>query len=92
MKTVDITYRYEARDTPVRPGPLDSDAALLRLDDGNRAFAGILQGLTGDSSLVQRVVSVDARDLGLLPGTAEAPEQHPFAPFSVAQTLGCRSN
>jgi carbonic anhydrase len=84
MKTVDITYRYEARDTPVRPGPLDSDAALLRLDDGNRAFAAILDGLTGDSSLVQRVVSVDARDLGLLPGTAEAPEQRPFA-----AVLGC---
>jgi carbonic anhydrase len=84
MKTVDIVYRYEARDTPVRSGPLDSDAALLRLDDGNRAFAAILDGLTGDSNLVQRVVPVDARDLGLLPGTAEAPEQRPFA-----AVLGC---
>ena len=84
MKTVDITYRYETRDTPARPGPPDSDAALLRLNDGNRAFAAILEGLTGDSSLVQRVVSVDARDLGLLPGTAEAPEQRPFA-----AVLGC---
>ena len=84
MKTVDITYRYETRDTPARSGPLDSDAALLRLDDGNRAFAAILEGLTGGSSLVQRVVPVDARDLGLLPGTAEAPEQRPFA-----AVLGC---
>jgi carbonic anhydrase len=84
MKTVDITYRYEARDSPVRSRPLDSDAALLRLDDGNRAFAAILEGLRGDSSLVQRVVPVDARDLGLLPGTAEAPEQQPFAAI-----LGC---
>jgi len=84
MKTVDIIYRYEARDTPGRFGPPDSDAALLRLDDGNRAFAAVLEGLTGDSSLVQRVIPVDARDLGLLPGTAEAPEQHPFA-----AVLGC---
>jgi carbonic anhydrase len=54
------------------------------LNDGNRAFATILEGLMGDSSLVQRVVPVDARDLGLLPGTAEAPDQHPFAAI-----LGC---
>jgi carbonic anhydrase len=84
MKTIDITYRYEVRDTPVRSRPLDSDAALLRLNDGNRAFAAILEGLKGDGSLVQRVVPVDARDLGLLPGTAGAPEQYPFAAI-----LGC---
>jgi len=84
MTTVDITYRYEARDTPVRSGPPDSDAALLRLHDGNRAFAAILEGLAGNRNLVQRVVPVDARDLGLLQGAAEAPEQHPFAAI-----LGC---
>jgi carbonic anhydrase len=84
MKTIDITYRYEARDTPVRSRPLDSDAALLRLNDGNRAFAAILEGVKENSSLVQRVVPVDARDLGLLPGTAGAPEQYPFAAI-----LGC---
>jgi carbonic anhydrase len=84
MRTVDITYRYETRNAPVKTGPLNSDAALLRLHDGNRAFAAILEGLTGDGSLVQRVIPVDARDLGLLPRTAEAPEQHPFAAI-----LGC---
>ena len=84
MKTVDITYRYEARDTPVRSRPLDSDAALLRLDDGNRAFAAILEDLPEGRGLVQRVVPVDARDLGLLSGAAEAPEQRPFAAI-----LGC---
>ena len=84
MKTVDITYRYEARDTPARSRPLDSDAALLRLDDGNRAFAAILEGLPDDSGLVQRIVPVDASDLGLLSGPAEAPEQRPFAAI-----IGC---
>jgi carbonic anhydrase len=84
MKTVDIIYRYEARNAPVKSGPLDSDDALHRLHDGNRAFAAILDGLAGDSRLVQRIVPVDARDLGLLPGAAEAPEQHPFAAI-----LGC---
>jgi carbonic anhydrase len=91
MKTVDIIYRYEARDTPVRSEPLDSDAALLRLDDGNRAFAAILDGPTGDSGLVQRVVPVDARDLGLLPALRR--RSNVRSPrFSVARTLGCQSN
>ena len=39
MKTVDIIYRYEARDTSTRPLPSDSNAALLRLNDDNRDFA-----------------------------------------------------
>jgi carbonic anhydrase len=30
MKTVDVTYRHEARDTPVRCRPPHSDATLLR--------------------------------------------------------------
>jgi hypothetical protein len=38
MKTVDIIYRYDARDTPARSRPLDSETARLRLDEGNRAF------------------------------------------------------
>jgi carbonic anhydrase len=85
MKTVDITYRYEARATPATSRPLDSDAALLRLNGGNREFATILDGLAEEGSgLVQRVVPVDARDLGVLSGAAEAPEQRPFAAI-----LGC---
>ncbi|MFZ0108022.1 MAG: hypothetical protein WAL01_00755, partial [Pseudolabrys sp.] len=68
MKTVDITYRYGAEDTPARPRPLDSNAAHLRLNDGNRAFAGLLEGLTDENLRVQRIVFVDPGDLGLLPG------------------------
>ena len=84
MKTVDITYRYEAQDIPARPRPLDSDAALRRLNDGNRAFANLLERSSDDSAGVQQVISVDPRDLGLLPGGAGAPEQRPFAAI-----LGC---
>jgi carbonic anhydrase len=84
MKTVDITYRYETRRTPARPLPLDSDAALIRLDDGNRAFAALLDGLTDASSPAQCIVQVDPRDLGLLQGDAGAPRQRPFA-----VVLGC---
>jgi carbonic anhydrase len=84
MKTVDITYRYGAQDTPPRPRPLDSKDAHLRLNDGNRAFAGLLEGLTDESVGVQRVILVDPRDLGLLPGDAGLPKQRPFAAI-----LGC---
>ena len=45
MKTVDITYRYGAQGEPPRPRPPDSSAAHLRLNDGNRAFAALLEGL-----------------------------------------------
>ena len=84
MKTVEITYRYEARETPARPRPSDSDAALLRLDDGNRAFAALLDGLTDDDSPAPRIVPVDPRDLGLLTGESGAARQRPFA-----AVLGC---
>ena len=80
MKTVDITYRYETRDTPARPRPLDSSAALGRLNDGNRGFAALLEDPTNKH--VQRIISVDSRDLGL--GDANLPKQRPFAAI-----LGC---
>ena len=84
MKTVDITYRYEAQNTPARPRPLDSRAAHIRLNDGNQAFAALLEGLTTENVGVQRIILVDPRDLGLLPGDAELPKQRPFAAI-----LGC---
>lgn len=80
MKTVDITYRYEARDTPARPRPLDSLSALGRLNKGNRAFAALLEESTKEH--VERIISVDSRDLGL--GDTNLPKQRPFAAI-----LGC---
>ena len=80
MRTIDITYRYEARDTPARPSPRDSKAALSRLNEGNRAFAALLEDTTDEN--VERIISVDRRDLGL--GDATLPKQRPFAAI-----LGC---
>lgn len=84
MKAVEIIYRYEARDTPARPRPLDGDEALRRLEDGNRAFAALLDGLSDETGLTRQVVQVDARDLGLSPHDAGTPNQRPFA-----AVLGC---
>jgi len=80
MKRVDITYRYETRDTPARPRPLDSNAALGRLNHGNRAFAALLDDPTNKH--VERIISVDSRDLAL--GNTSLPKQRPFA-----AVLGC---
>jgi len=84
MKTVEITYRYEARDTPARLLPGDSGAALARLHDGNKAFAALLEGLNDEGGAARRIVQVDPRDLGLLPGDEGALRQRPFA-----AVLGC---
>ncbi len=84
MKTVDITYRYETLAVPARLLPLDSDAAMHRLNEGNRAFAALLDSLTDDDGQVQRVIAVDPHDLGLLSGDAAPPRQRPFAAI-----LGC---
>ena len=84
MKTVDIIYRYQARDTPARPLPSDSNAALLRLDDGNRAFAALLDHVKDESGLIQQVIPVDPRDLGLVASKTGIPKQRPFAAI-----LGC---
>ena len=83
MKTVDIVYRYSAGEADVRPLPRDSDAALLRLQEGNRGFAALLDHI-GEEGGIQRVIPVDARDLGLAAGSAVAPAQRPFAAI-----LGC---
>jgi len=84
MKTVDITYRHEAQDIPARPRPSDSFAALNRLNEGNQAFAALFNGGSDEGARIQRVISVDPRDLGLLSDDSGLPKQRPFA-----AVLGC---
>jgi carbonic anhydrase len=83
LKTVDIIYRYEARDTPARSLPTDSNAALRRLNGGNRDFAALLDHVKNESG-IQQIIPVDPADLGLDPNAAGAPKQRPFA-----AVLGC---
>ena len=82
MKTVEITYRYAGEPTRARPG--DADAARERLDEGNRAFAALLDGLEVGRGTVRRVIAVDPRDFGASRGDSVAPLQQPFA-----AVLGC---
>jgi carbonic anhydrase len=83
LKTVDIIYRYEARDTAARPLPMDSDAALRRLNGGNGDFAALLDHVRNESG-IQQIIPVDPRDLGLDSDAAGIPKQRPFA-----AVLGC---
>jgi carbonic anhydrase len=83
VKTVDVIYRYQA-DATARHRPSDSDEARLRLDEGNRTFATLLEQLKDEHGRTERVIPVDARDLGLISGEIAAPIQHPFA-----AVIGC---
>jgi carbonic anhydrase len=83
MKTVEITYRYDGA-APARPRPTLADDARSRLEDGRRLFANLLEGFGEGSDIAQRIIEVDPRDLGLLPGKDGAPRQRPFA-----AVLGC---
>jgi carbonic anhydrase len=83
MTSVDITYRYGTDETAIRPLPVDSAAALLRLEEGNRRFARLLDQDEGTRG-VQQVISLDLRDLGFAAGTSTVPKQRPFA-----AVLGC---
>jgi carbonic anhydrase len=84
VKTLEITYRYGSRDAPLRPRPPDADAAKLRLDEGSRTFAALLEGLADESGTTRRIVEVDPRDLGLKRGEHGPPKQRAFA-----AVLGC---
>jgi carbonic anhydrase len=63
VKTVDIIYRYQAVDAPKRRPPPDSNAAVLRLNDGNRDFAALLDRVKDTSGVIEQIIPVDPRDL-----------------------------
>jgi carbonic anhydrase len=84
MKQVEITYRYDTDHRVTRARPSDADEACLRLDEGNRAFAALFDSLVSGSGTARRVITVDSRDLGILPGDHGPPKQRPYA-----AVLGC---
>ncbi|MDR3529009.1 MAG: carbonic anhydrase [Rhodopila sp.] len=84
MAIVEITYRYGTPGATLRPRPLDAESARLRLNEGNRTFAALLEGMAEAGGTVHRVVEIDARDLGIHPTSRGTPGQLPFA-----AVLGC---
>ena len=84
MKVFEVTYRYDGTDAMVRPRPADADAARARLDEGSRAVVASLAGVADGRGVVEHVVHLDPRDLGVEVGGRRAPAQRPFA-----AVLGC---
>jgi len=84
MKIIEITYRYDGTDATVRPRPTDAESARVRLDEGSRSIAALLDSLTEGTGTAHRVIPVDPRDLGLAPNAPGAPKQRPYA-----AVLGC---
>jgi carbonic anhydrase len=84
VKSFEITYSYNGSDAGTRPRPADADAARVRLDEGSRTIAALLGDLADGSGTVRRVIPIDPRDLGLVPGAEGPPAQRPYA-----AVLGC---
>ncbi len=83
MNTIEITYRYDGAEASMRGRPGDAEAAIQRLNDGNRAFAELFIRHDEGLQVSRQIIPVDPRDLGLLP-SGESPPQRPFA-----AVLGC---
>jgi len=83
MKIVEIIYRYDADAGMARERPADAEAALQRMNDGNRAFAELFNSQKDQASPEHHVLHIDPSDLGLLADGAEL-RQLPFA-----AVLGC---
>ncbi len=84
MRTVELVYRYGSAHAHVSARPPDAASALARLNDGNRAFAALLDHFDEAGGPARRVIDGDPRDLGLDAGGHQAPSQHAFAAI-----LGC---
>ena len=84
MRTVDIIYRY-AGAAPERRPPPDSNAAVLRLNDGNRDFAALLDHVKDTSGVIEQIIPVDSQDLGLGPSSAGTPNNVRSPPYSAVR-------
>ena len=73
----EVSYRF-AFDAARRPLPSDANAARLRLEAGNRAFAELLDRVA-PSKPARLSINVDPHDVGLFPRHSAAPKQQPFA-------------
>ena len=84
MKTVEIAYRYDGAEASLRERPVDADAARLRLNDGNRAFAELFTRLEeGTGTVASNRPDRSARS-GPAADRRRSLQQRPFA-----AVLGC---
>jgi carbonic anhydrase len=75
---VEFVYRIGSATDVGREAPSDPEAARQRLDDGNAAFAKLLDQIS-DHSTERLTVNVSPYDVGLATTPGSAPRQLPFA-------------
>jgi carbonic anhydrase len=73
----EVTYRFTL-DAERRSLPSDADAARVRLEAGNRAFAELLDQVSTPEA-ARLSIDIDPRDVGILHEHSVAPKQQPFA-------------
>ncbi|MCU0839268.1 MAG: hypothetical protein MUE49_11185 [Rhodospirillales bacterium] len=81
----EIVYRYDPEHPQAVSPPRDAAEARRRLEDGNRDFAHVFDGvMQSRKGALRRIVPFDPRDLGVSNGGGEPLKQQPFA-----VVLGC---
>lgn len=75
----DLVYRFDPAGRHTSNTPTTPEAAIDRLDAGNREFAKLLRPPTGDSAVRRVELRFDADDLGLPRADGSLPTQSPFA-------------
>jgi carbonic anhydrase len=81
---IDIIYRFAPDYRLQRPTPKTPTEARLRLEEGNRLFAELIEAEERGQAHEPRVIPFDLRDLGISEVEGVAPGQSPFA-----AVLGC---
>jgi carbonic anhydrase len=81
---IDIIYRFEPDYRLTRPAPKTPTDARIRLEEGNRLFAELIEAEERGQHHEPRIIPFDLRDLGISEVEGMAPGQAPFA-----AVLGC---
>lgn len=84
MQIVEIAYRYDGRGDTARTRPADAEEARLRLTEGSRSIAGLIEEARNSTASVRREIHLDPSDLGIALDDGDRPPQRPFA-----AVLGC---
>ena len=82
MKTIDYIYRFDPKNTSVKPAPLDAEHAKRELEVGNRMFADWMNSCQIGSlspGEPRYVIECTGLNFGHTPTGDDVPRQDPFA-------------
>jgi carbonic anhydrase len=76
---IEVIYRIDPNDPHSGRKPSTAAEARALLEEGNTAFASLLDANTADGETIQRVIRVTAADLGLVGSGEDVVQHNPFA-------------